>query len=318
MKINSHLLWGKVIGLALAALAISAGGWVIYRFGPRPETAGTRQAAGNQPTPEYTPNQKNMGPALGADLFSALFNAASSPLTSGRANDSPAQYLESLEASYRRRGYRRFVPEESGGGDRRSLEQMRSRRLNRLRGKLYWRTDLGSVSTITAWGEDADPNADPANPKTSLSQKQIYLTVVSPAEAGGSHWTTYRYLADASKLHALNDQLQSDGDWPGEDPHEVPRPSGLRRLISIGYPNQQRGKAVTLMVVYQSRMRAESLAEWYKKEMPLAGWRLNSPAGARTREGMQGVLSFTKESRSCLVWINSGAGSDPTSIIIKC
>jgi hypothetical protein len=326
MKSRPRLSREQAFGLAFAALAIVMGLWAIYLLGPRPKTAVPVQKASNQPISAPAPNQESTRPALGADLFSALFNASSSPLASGRAADSPAKYLESLEAIYRGRGYQRFVPETSGGGDRQSLEKMRSRRLNQMRGKIYWRTDLGGISTIAAWGEDADPNAEAANSKTSNSQKEMYLTAVSPAEGGGSQWTTYRYLADTSKLQALNDQLQSDGDWPGQDPLEVPRPSGLRRLVSVGYPNQREGEPEskqeggqrpTLMVVYQSQLRAESLAEWYTKEMPLAGWRLNSPAGARAKEEVRGVLYFTKGQSSCLVWISSGAGSDPTSVIIS-
>ncbi len=297
MKTAISLSREKVFGSALAALAIIGGIWAIYHFGPGPEMTITRQAAADQSVSMPTSIQERTRPAPGADLFSALFSASSSPVASGRAVDSPAKYLESLEAIYRRRGYQRFVPEASGGGDRRSLEKMRSQRINQMRGRIYWRTDLGSISTIAAWGEDADPNVEPANPKVSNSQKQMYLTAVSAAQDGGSQWTTYRYLADTAKLQALNDQLQSNGDWPGEDPPEVPRPSGLRRLISVGYPNRQEGKpeskeeddqAPTLMVVYQSPLRAESLAEWYAKEMPLAGWHLNSPAGARAKEEMRG------------------------------
>jgi hypothetical protein len=326
MKSRSRLSREQAFGLSLAALAIVAGLWVAYRFGPRPEKALTRQAAANQTVSAPAPNQESTRPALGADLFSALFNASTSPLASGHAGDPPAKYLESLEALYRRRGYRRFEVAANGAGDLRSIEKMRGERLKQMRGKIYWRTEAGGISTITAWGEDADPNAEALNSNTPNSQKQMYLTTVSPTEDGGSQWTTYRYLADTSKLKDLNDQLQSDGDWPGEDPPEVPRPSGLRRLMSVGYPIKQKGEPEsgqkgdqrpTLMVVYQSQLRAESLAEWYTKEMPLAGWSLNSPPGAQAREEMRGVLYFTKGHRSCLVWISPGAGSDPTSVIIS-
>jgi hypothetical protein len=330
MKSRSRLSREQAFGLSLAALAIVAGLWMAYRFGPRPEKALTLQAATNQPIFAPAPNQESTRPALGADLFSALFNASTSPLASGRAGDPPAKYLESLEAVYRRRGYRRFEAAANGGGDRRSLEKMRSHRVNQMRGKIYWRTEAGSISTIAAWGEDADPHTEDLNANTSNSQKQMYLTAVSPAEGGGSQWTTYRYLADTSELRALHDQLQSSGDWPGQDPFEVPRPSGLRRLISIRYPDnresnhegiqksgQEGGQSSTMMAVYQSQLRAESLAEWYTREMPLAGWSLNSRSTEQVREKMPGVLHFTKGHRSCLVWISSGAGSDQTSVIIS-
>jgi hypothetical protein len=325
MKSRTQLLHEKVFGLGLAALAIVAGIWAIYRFGPRPEKAISKQAATDQPTSAPAPNRESARPGLGADLFDALFKASASPLASGRAGDPPAKYLESLEAVYRRRGYKRLDLAAGGGDDRQSLEKLRSQRLNQMRGKIYWRTEAGDVSTIAAWGEDADPNTEIPNAKTTNVQKKMYLTSVSPAEGGGSLWKTYRYLADASGLQALHDQLQSNGDWPGQDPMEVPRPSGLRRLISIGHPNNQdgapqsrpeAGQSSTVMVVYQSRQRAEPLAEWYTKEMPLAGWSLNPPAG-QSKEKMQGVLHFTKGHRSCLVWISSGAGSDPTSVIIS-
>jgi hypothetical protein len=152
----------------------------------------------------------------------------------------------------------------------------------------------------------------------------MYLTTVSPAEDGGSRWTTYRYLADASRLQALNNQLHADGDWPGQDPVGIPRPSGLRRLISVGQPSNQEGSQQSeaeagrssMMVIYQSQQRAGPLAEWYTKEMPLAGWSLNPQVG-ESKEKKQGVLYFIKDHSSCLVWIRSGASSDQTTVVIS-
>src|SRR5215470_5184215 len=296
----SQLLREKAIGLGLAALAIVAGLWAIYRFGPRPEKAVTRQASADQPVSTPASNQKSESQALGPDLFSALFKAATSEVASGRAGEPPANYLESLEAVYRRRGYRRFDPAAVGGGDRQSLETLRSRALNQMKGKVYWLAESEGVSTIAACGEDADPTAEAANTETSNVQKRIYLTTVSPSEGGGSQWTTYRYLADSSKLKAFNDQLQSGADLPGQDPLGVPRPSGLRRLVSVAQPgNQGVGRQSvaeagqssiqsSLMVVYQTSQRAEPLTEWYMKEMPMAGWSLNQPAG-QSKEKVQGA-----------------------------
>ncbi|MBO0860923.1 MAG: hypothetical protein J2P21_21055 [Chloracidobacterium sp.] len=319
MKSVTRFLREKTFGLTLAALAIVAGIWGIYRFGPRPEKATVRQEVANQPMPAPAQNRPIAPQALGSDLFSALFKSSISTLASGRSGDSPEKYIESLEAIYRSRGYQK-LDRMGGGSDRQSLEEFRGRRLKQIRGKVYWRTEAGGVSTIAALGEDADPRA-----KTTNVQKQMYLTAVNLAEGGGSQWTTYRYMADNSGLAALNDQLQSGEDWPGQDPPDVPRPSGLRRLISVGQPDKESlvaqggpeaGQSPMVMVVYQSQRRAEGLAEWYTKEMPLAGWSLNPQAG-QSREKTQGVLYFIKGHRSCLVWINSGAGNEPTSVIIS-
>lgn len=316
MKTRIELSNEKVFGLALATIAIAAGIWAINRYGPRPEKTTPGQTSANQPVSSPTSNQDGGGKAFGGDLFDALFKASTSPLASGRAGDSPAKYLETLEEVYRRRGYRRFEPAGGGSGARLSVEESRNQRVNQMRGKIYWRTDAGGVSTIAAWGEDADPNTEITSAKSTGVQKQMYLTAVSPAEGGGSRWTTYRYMADSPELRALHDQMQSNGDWPGQDPLDVPRPSGLRRLISIGRPNNQDEQSKTDMVIYQSQQRVEPLAEWYMKEMPLAGWSFNPPAG-ESGEKTRGVLHFTKGHRSCLVWINPGAGSDPTSVIIS-
>jgi hypothetical protein len=334
MKSASRLRIEMLSGFSLSALAVVAGLWAIYRFGPRPEKAITRQSAASQPVSTPAPNQESASQALGSDLFSALFKASTSQVASGRAVEPPAKYVESLEAIYRGRGYRRFEPASVGGRDRQSLEKSRSQmlnqmrlnqmRLNQLRGKIYWLTEAAGISTIAAWGEDADPTTEVANTKSSNIQKQMYLTTVAPAEDGGSQWTTYRYLAEASRLQALNNQLQSDGDWPGQDPLGIPRPSGLRRLISVGQPSNQEGgqqseaeaDRSSMMVVYQSQQRAEPLAEWYAKEMPLAGWSL-SPQVGQSKEKKQGALYFIKDHRSCLVWIKSGAGSDQTTVVIS-
>jgi hypothetical protein len=321
MKSRTRLPREKVFGLSLAALAIVAGLWVIYLLGPRPEKAVSRQAATNQFIPSVTPNQESAPQTLGADLFSELFKASTTPSASGRTGDPPTKYSESLETIYRRRGYRKLDQQAGGIGDQ-NLDKVRSQRLNQLRGKIYWRTEAGGISTIAAWGEDADPNTEARNANTSNRQKQIYLTSISPAEGGGSQWTTYLYMADTSQLRALHDQLQTSGDWPGQDPIEVPRPAGLRRLISVGDPgnrggNNESGHSPMMMVVYESRLRAELLIEWYTREMPLAGWNLKPPTVTKTGEKMPGVLHFTKGHRSCLVWISSGTGGDATSVIIS-
>jgi hypothetical protein len=304
-------LSGKLSGSALAVAAIIIGCWAIYHFGPRPEKVITRQAEANQPIDSPSPKRKSMPLTPGAEVFDALFKASTTPVASGRTGDPPAKYIESLETIYRRRGYQRIALEERAV-DHQSLE----RRLNRMRGKLIWRTEAGGISTIVAWGEDADPNREIPQTATKKVEKQMYLTAVSPAEGGGSQWTTSRYLADASQLKTLHDQLQSGGDWPGQDPIEVPRPSGLRRLISVGDPgnrggNNESGHSPMMMVVYESRLSAELLIEWYAREMPLAGWK------TKAGEKIPGVLHFTKGHRSCLVWISSGTGGDATSVIIS-
>jgi hypothetical protein len=318
MKTITQLPREKVLGLALAALTIVAGAWMIYRFGPRPEPAITVQPAGNQPqpvsarAPKAESKTESPKPVPGADLFSSLFKTSVTPVASGRSNDSKVKYLESLEAIYRRRGYRRYKP--APGSERR--RQVRYLIPEQIRGKIYWLSEFEGTSTIAALGDDADPNTEARD-----SKRQIYLTTVSPAkgaegaDGSGSQWATYRYYTDISGLQALETQMQSNGDWPGQDPPEVPRSPGLRRLISVGQPTGRETERV--MTVYQSQLRAESLTEWYTKEMPLAGWSLVPPAKSQTGEALQGVLSFTKGNRSCLVWIRSGAGSDPTSVIIS-
>src|SRR5262245_4508641 len=191
---------GKLSGLALAVAAIIIGGWAIYHFGPRPDKTISSQAPAAQPIAAPSPKRESVPQTLGASLFDALFKASTTPVASGRTGDPPAKYIESLETIYRRRGYQRIAREESAVDDPQSLE----RRVNQMRGKLFWRTEAGGISTIAAWGEDADPNREIQQTATTKVEKQMYLTAVSPAEGGGSQWTTSRYLADASQLKALN------------------------------------------------------------------------------------------------------------------
>ena len=310
---------GKLSGLALAVAAIIIGSWAIYHFGPRPDKTTSSQAPAAQPIAAPSPKRESVPQKLSANLFDAIFKASTTAIASGRAGDPPAKYIESLETIYRRRGYQKLDRQTGGSGDQ-GLETLHSQIQNQMRRKLYWRTEAGGASTIGAWGEDGDPNSERPKADTKNVQKQIYLTAVSPDEGGGSQWTTYRYLSDASQLKALNDHLQSGGDWPGQDPPEVPRPSGLRRLVSIDQLiNQDRheaGQSSTVMVVYQAKQQAGPLAEWYMKEMPLAGWNLLPQAG-QSQEKMPGVLQFSRGNRSCLVWITPGTGSDPTSVIIS-
>ncbi|HKX28672.1 MAG TPA: hypothetical protein VJ302_13315 [Blastocatellia bacterium] len=289
-----HQSWRKnVPGLILAAVTIIAGSWLLYLFGPRPEKAPASAPVLKTDHPQ---------PELDADLLGALFKASTATVASGRVDESPARYLASLEAVYRRRGYRRF---EFAADGKKNLEQF-----GRLSGKSYWRTESPGISAVGAIGEDADPNTDAKD-----GRKQLYLTSVSPVQGGGSQWTTCRYFTDTAALQALQSRLQSDGDWPGQDPPEVPRAPGLRRLISFNQAiGQRRGAGPSTMAVYQSRTPVESLTEWYTKEMPKAGWTLEPRATAG--EQARATLYFTMDHRSCLIWINAGAGGDPASIII--
>src|SRR5262245_25362805 len=166
-----------LFGLALTVAAIMVGIWAIYHFGPRPEKAIARQAEANRPITAPSPKQESVPQTLGADLFDALLKASTTPIASGRTGDPPAKYIESLETIYRRRGYQRITLEGSVV-DHQSLE----RRLNQMRGKLFWRTEAGGISTIAAWGEDADPNREIPKTATTKVQPQMYLTAVSPAE----------------------------------------------------------------------------------------------------------------------------------------
>src|SRR5262245_42112492 len=206
----------KLVGLVLTVSAIMVGSWAIYYFGPRPEKTIASQAPANQPIIAPTPKREIAPQTLGADLFSEIFKAATTQLASGRTGDPPAKYSESLETIYRRRGYRKLELETGSDNDQ-SFEKMHRERLKQLQGKVYWQSEVGGTSTISAWGEGADPNTEMPGAKSANVQKQMYMTVVSPAEGGGSQWTTYRYLTDRAKMQAFSDQLQASGDWPGQD-----------------------------------------------------------------------------------------------------
>src|SRR5262249_61700233 len=111
---------------------------------PPPARAYTVQAAVDQSISTPAPKQESASQAPGSDLFSAFFKASTSQVASGRAGEPPANYLESMEAIYRRRGYRRFEPAAVGGGASQSLEKVRRHRPNQMGGKIYWLTRAGA------------------------------------------------------------------------------------------------------------------------------------------------------------------------------
>jgi hypothetical protein len=292
----------KTLGLALAGLAVVAGCWAIYRFGPRPQNRADVQEA---KTSVAAPNLDAPSPTIGPDSFSGLLQGSATPTASGRASGSVAERLDSLEAVYRRRGYQKVEPGAARPG-KRGIAPAR----------VYWRSEAEGFSVIGAWGEgDADPNSEPG-----AAKQPIYLTVVSPADGAGgkgSQWTTYAYSDKEVNNRTAPAWADANGDWPGQDPRHVPRPAGLQRRLSLTYPGGAGGTVISTLAVYQTQIRAETLADWYAREMALAGWRLDPQATSEAGEMMVGVLCFTSGDHSCLVWIIQGDGADPTSVVVS-
>src|SRR5215813_13641283 len=125
MKSATRFSLERASGLALAALAIITGAWAIYHFGPRPKEPIVRQEDPDQRVAAPVANQVSAPHAPGSDLFSALFKSSVSVIASGRSGETPVSYVESLEATYRRRGYQKLA-QEAVGVDRKNLEKLRS------------------------------------------------------------------------------------------------------------------------------------------------------------------------------------------------
>jgi len=259
---------------------------VVYKFGPTPKLMGQHrpEAKSVEPVAAAAPAKPDAAPVENVQLFE-LFGMHQTAVARGRVAVTPAEYLNSLEAVYVQRGYRKLEPFDVNAKPKR-----RARKKETAAVKFFQRDDAGSFANISATGEDADYGSNEVS-----TEPYTFSTLVVPVASGGSEWATYRTVIDAGKASQLA-RLDHD-DFPGFDPSDVPRMPGLQRIYAHTSGNAS-------VAIYKSREISDvALLSQYFKEMPRYGWNLDSAATTEANKVASGVICFTQGARSCLIWV---------------
>jgi hypothetical protein len=286
----------KTLNVLLAAALIAACTWAFLRFAPVPEP--------RQDEPAAAADTKTTAPAREATTAATARAVEALPTSrqegllggevlEGRVDESPGEYAQRLEAVYLERGYRDF------GELRRRGRKVSTRESS----KLYWRRQYDGSEMICAVGHDADP--DSVSPS---SEMQLLVTVVSPGADGGSNWTKRRYSASPEVLRMQRGM--AEGDMPGQDPPQVPRPKGLRRLFSVSPATPGDGS----LAVYAGGEEPSELTDWYRSTMSKS-WQYQAAETADSADISGGAMYFTRGDRLCLVWVSPGMTSKSLVVV---
>jgi hypothetical protein len=302
MKKPNQSQQGIITGLILCAILMLAGLWAVNHFGPRPAGNKSDQEATNDQAQASLAIGKTLPPAINSNSLTAFFRGVEAPIANGQVNVSVKQHLDSLEALYQRRGYRKF--------ERAANATMTRQQISKMGGKFFWRFEDGSSGGVGAFGNDANPTAE-----TSDANNQIYITMVRSAENGFTQWDTYRHTPGAAKASSLPAfLLNKESDWPGQDPRDVPRPSGLWRRLSFSRPGVVGNSEVA---IYETMLKSEAVRDSYTAVMSQAGWRFDPEATKQAGELLHGALCFSRGSRSSWVWVGNGKNGGFTSVVVS-
>ena len=294
------MLRKRLPGFLIVLPLLAALGIAVYKLGPQPRHTMDQPAANESPAP-VTAQAKPAQPEKSGLL--ELFGMHQTAVATGRVENTPVEYVNSLEELYRQRGYNKIesfdpdeVPVKKNGGKKAAAET------NSV--KFFQRNDGAGIVNISATGTDADLNSS----ERALTP-YTFSTFVVPAEGGGANWATYKLEMDRSKL----DQLAKleDGEYPGSDPKDVPRLPGLQRMYALA-------TAGGSLAIYEGRETSDTAVMLkYLEEMPRYGWRLDSAATSEANKVAAGVMCFVRGTKSCLIWVTPGKQSGTTNVTIS-
>jgi hypothetical protein len=111
------------------------------------------------------------------------------------------------------------------------------------------------------------------------------------------------WTEDSFKLDAM---FPRDGDAPGADPPEMPRPPESQRLMSIDVANTPFGA-----YVYRSSATPQQVIESYDKAMEAKGWTILDPSAQTGDSGLN--HGYMKD--GVMFTLSSGRGDDGATIV---
>ena len=292
------MLQKRLAGLVLILPLLLGLGGAAYKFGPNPTKSAEQPATSSAPAVKA---QTSAPQTQNAQLLE-LFGMYQQAVAKGRVTVAPAEYLNSIEALYKQRGYQKaeiFDPDKVSKKSRGKLRQKGTGPV-----KFFQRDETTGIANISATGTDADYSSN-----ESAAEPYTFSTVVVPTENGGSDWATYKIGLDRNKLGQLA-ELDSH-DFPGTDPTDIPRLRGLQRIYALSSANGS-------LAIYKTTEATDTaLMLRYLEEMPRHGWTLDSNATSGANKVASGVMCFRQGTRSCLIWITQGKSPGTTNVTIS-
>ena len=204
------MLRKRLAGLVLILPLLLVLGGAAYKFGPNPSKSAEQPATNSASTVKA---QTSAPQTQNAQLLE-LFGMYQQAVARGRVTLAPTEYLNSIEALYKQRGYQKAEIFDPDNAPKKS--RGKTRRKETGPAKFFQRDESSGIANLSATGTDADYSST-----ETAAEPYTFSTVVVPAENGGSDWATYKISLDRNKLGLLG-ELDSR-DFPGTDPKDIPR-----------------------------------------------------------------------------------------------
>jgi len=286
------LILPLMIGLCIAA----------YKYGPSPRSA-TPVNLDSAPAVTQAAAQATAPAPANSRLFE-LFGMYETAVAKGHVRTTPTDYLNSLEAIYRQRGYRQLELPHAEVQQKKKSKARAPQEKENVSPKFFQRQEGNGIGNISATGADADFGSSEV-----ASTPYTYSTVVTAAAEGGCDWATYRIAIEPSKTNQLGDL--DKGDFPGSDPPEVPRLAGLQRIYAMS-------SGTGSLAMYKTTEGTQAtLVMRYVEEMQKRGWVLDSAATADASKVASGVMCFIRGSHSSLIWVTPGKEAGVINVTVS-
>jgi hypothetical protein len=299
MKVDGSNARKRLTALLSVLPIVAALVLIAYKFGPSPNGAAVDRKTNEPETARAPPKSPDSQPSNTNVL--KLLGIIQTPIDKGRVQMSQVEYLNSLETRYLERGYQKLNDNSLINGKQKRRDLGGANQLDKVR--FYLRQESDGVGSIYAVGSDADLTAShPAGKPVSVS------TMVVPFGDGQSEWASYRLEIDLDKAKSFGDL--DHGDFPGADPRDIPRLSGLQRIYALTSSNGS-------MAIYKSNEAESSVMAHYLNEMPRYGWGLDPDHASNTQNSAPGVMYFTRGVRFCMIWITTNKETGTTNVTIS-
>jgi len=102
----------------------------------------------------------------------------------------------------------------------------------------------------------------------------------------------------------------SHGDAPGIDVSDVPRPAGMRRILSAREVNQP-----YLLAMYAGNQPRSVLESHFASSMPAAGYTLLPPRGGHADPAAERMLTYERGNRTVTIVLGESGGASSATVL---
>lgn len=130
------------------------------------------------------------------------------------------------------------------------------------------------------------------------------------AERLGSGRTRFVGFWSDGEVNVVH-MFPTTGDAPGEDPENIPRPNGMRRMLSareIEHPYS--------MSIFSGTDGSDVVESHFRTEMPHHGWHLIPPRGPDAEAHTRHMLTFERGNATATIVVTSGHGNQTAVTVL--